>query len=219
MNDVAADVATPKLAEIVARKRARALDEASLATLLAEAHTANAFLPVPVERELLARIVRAAGMGPTSGNSQPMRLTFVESSDAKARLVAMVSPGNVDKTLAAPVTAIVAADLRFYEHLGRLYPQSPDMAVNYAKPERAVATRQAALTNATLQGAYFMIAARAHGLDVGPLGGFDRDRLDAAFFPDGRYASIWIVNLGYGDDAKIRPRNPRFAFKEIATFV
>ena len=158
-------------------------------------------------------------MGPTSGNSQPMRLTFVESSDAKARLVAMVSPGNVDKTLAAPVTAIVAADLRFYEHLGRLYPQSPDMGANYAKPERAAATRQAALTNATLQGAYFMLAARAHGLDVGPLGGFDRERVDAAFFADGRCTAIWLVNLGYGDDAKIRPRNPRFAFEEVATFV
>jgi nitroreductase len=144
---------------------------------------------------------------------------FVETPDAKARLIPTLSPGNVEKTTAAPVTAIFAADTKFFEHIPRLFPQSPKFKELFLGEEKAAAATQFAITNATLQGAYFMLAARALGLDVGPLGGFDKPALDAAFFPDGTFKSLWLANLGYGDDTKLFPRNPRLGFDEVARFV
>jgi 3-hydroxypropanoate dehydrogenase len=209
----------PTLDEQIAAKKDRALDERALRTLFTEARTANGFLPKPVPHELLERALDLAELGPTSANTLPLRVVFVESPDAKAKLIATLSPGNVEKTTSAPVTAIFAADLRFYEHVPRLFPQSPHFKAMFEGEEKAAYAAQFAVLNASMQGAYFTLAARALGLDVGPMLGFDKAKLDAAFFPDGRYQTMWIANLGYGDDTKLFPRNPRFAFNEIATIV
>lgn len=181
-------------AETLARLPAREIGERQLATLFTEARTACVFLPEPVARELLERIVWLAGLGPTSNNAQPMRLVFVESPEGRERLAPLLSRGNVAKVAQAPVIAIVAADLRYHEHLERLSrPLTPEKRASFADPKRAPQQREFAFTNATLQGAYLMFAARAVGLDVAPIGGFDRPGVDAAFFPDGRFAAIWLV--------------------------
>lgn len=214
---VSIDAPIPSLDEIVAAKSARALDERALRTLFLEGRSANGFLDRPVPRGLLERIVELTEFGPTSNNALPARFVFVTSAEGKERLAAVVSPGNREKTLAAPVTAIVAADLQFYEQMQRLFPHR-DVTSRYAGEEKAAATRAFALTNATLQGAYFLLAARAVGLDAGPMGGFDRVKCDAEFFPDGRHASIFLINLGYGDDTKLFGRLPRLPFDEAARF-
>jgi 3-hydroxypropanoate dehydrogenase len=210
---------TPSIDEIVALKATRALDERSLRTLFLEGRSANGFLPRPVPHSLIERIFELAELGPTSANTLPLRIVFVETPEAKALLIPTLSPGNVEKTKSAPVTAIFAADTKFFEHIPRLFPQAPQFKDVFAGDEKAEAATQFALTNATLQGAYFMLAARALGLDVGPLGGFDKAALDAAFFPDGTFKSLWLANLGYGDDTKLFPRNPRFGFDEVARFL
>jgi len=207
------------IAEIVTRKQARAIDDRALRTIFTEARTANGFLPVPVPHEMLRRILEVTELGPTSANTLPLRMVFVESPEAKAKLAATLSPGNVDKTNSAPVTAIFAADPKFYEHIPRLFPARPEMKSNFEGDDKVEHTTKFAVLNATLQGAYFMLAARAFGLDAGPMLGYDKEKLDAAFFPDGRFKSIWIANLGYGDDTKLFPRNPRFTFDEVATIV
>ena len=204
--------------DIVAMKQARAVDGRALETLFVEAHTAQGFLPEPVPHEMLRRIVEVGTLGPTSSNSQPMRVVFVESAEGKKRLRPTLSPGNVGKTMDAPVTAIIAADTKWYEHNPRIFPIGKYDPANFESPERREIVRQAALMNATLGGAYLMIVARAFGLDVGPMGGFDKAAVDVEFFPDGRLVSIWLCNLGYGDDAKVRPRNPRLGFSEVAQF-
>ncbi|MGP6156410.1 MAG: malonic semialdehyde reductase [Vulcanimicrobiaceae bacterium] len=210
--------ALPSVDELVALKSARSLDERALRTLFLEARTASGFLPRPVPHDLIARIFELAELGPTSANTLPLRIVFVESPEAKARLLATVSPGNVEKTKSAPVTAIFAADTKFYEHIPRLFPNAPQFREQFAGEEKAEFARQFAFTNATLQGAYFMLAARALGLDVGPMGGFDKLKLDEAFFPEGTLKSLWLANLGYGDDTKLYRRNPRFEFDEVARF-
>jgi 3-hydroxypropanoate dehydrogenase len=215
---VSLETSAPALDEIVARKSARALDERALRTLFFDARSANGFIDRPVPRELLERIVELTELGPTSTNSLPVRLVFVTSPEGKERLRAIASPGNFEKILAAPVTAIVAADLHFYEQSARTFPHR-DVRGNFAGPEKAATTRQYALTNATLQGAYFMLAARAVGLDVGPMGGFDKAKADAEFFPDGTLVTLFLVNLGYGDDSKVFQRLPRLPFDEITRFV
>jgi len=209
----------PTLEEQIALKEARALDERALRTLFTEARTANGFLPHRVPHQLLERALDLAELGPTSANTLPLRVVFVESAEAKAKLIATLMPGNVEKTTSAPVTVIFAADLRFYEHVPRLFPQSPQFKAMFEGEEKAAHAAQFAVLNATMQGAYFTLAARALGLDVGPMLGFDKAKLDAAFFPDGRFQTMWIANLGYGDDTKLFPRNPRFAFTEIATLL
>ena len=211
--------AHPTLDEIVELKAARALDERALRTLFLEGRSANGFLDRPVPRPLLERIVELAQLGPTSSNSLPMRVVFVESREAKERLRPALSPGNLDKTMAAPVTAIIAADLRFYDHLPRTWPHRPEAREKFAAPERTEVARQFALTNATLQGAYFILAARAVGLDAGPMGGFDKVKVDAEFFSDGTLVSIFLVNLGYGDDSKVFRRLPRLPFDDVARFL
>jgi 3-hydroxypropanoate dehydrogenase len=200
-------------------KQSRAIDDRAIATLFTEARTANGFLSEPVPRELLENIFTLAMLGPTSANMQPLRVVFVESPDAKARLLEALSPGNIEKTTAAPVTAIFAADTEFHEYQPRISPQMAALAQRFAGPENLELATQFATMNATLQGAYFMLAARALGLDVGPLGGFDKAKVDAAFFPDGRHKSIWLANLGYADDTKTYPRNPRLTFDEAAKIV
>jgi 3-hydroxypropanoate dehydrogenase len=216
---VSQDAHVPTVDQIVELKASRALDERALRTLFLEGRTANGLVDRAVPRALMERVVELAELGPTSSNSLPMRVVFVESRDAKERLRPALSPGNLEKTMAAPVTAIIAADLRFYDNMPRTWPHRPEARANHAAPERAELTRQFALTNATLQGGYFILAARTVGLDAGPMGGFDKAKVDAEFFADGRLVSIFLVNLGYADDSKVLPRNPRLAFDEVARFL
>ena len=176
-----------------------------------DARTHTAWQERPVMDELLRRVYDVAKMGPTSSNCCPMRVVFVKSAEAKARLKPCLSEGNVEKTMKAPATAIVAYDAQFYELLPKLFPHR-DVRTGFAN--NAELARTTAFRNGSLQGAYLMITARALGLDCGPMSGFDNATLDAEFFPDGRWKSNFLCNLGYGDPSKLRPRNPRPTFDE-----
>ena len=189
------------------------LDPASLDLLFLNARTQNGWLPTPVSDDQLRRIYDIMKMGPTSTNSCPARILFLRTPAAKARLLPALSPGNVDKTRQAPVTAIIGYDTRFYQWLPKkLFAHRPDMAETYAK--NSALTETVAFRNGTLQGAYFMMAARAVGLDVGGMSGFDNAKVDAEFFPDGRVKSNFLCNIGHGDPAKVLPRLPRLDFEE-----
>ena len=188
------------------------LDAASLDQLFLSARTHNRWLPQPVDDALLREVYELARMAPTSANCQPVRLVFLTSREAKERLRPALAPANVDKTMTAPVTAIVAHDLTFYEQLPVLMPHVNARAWFASKPAELL-ERDAAL-GASMQGGYVMLAARALGLDCGPIGGFDRAVVDAEFFPDGIWKSNFLLNLGYGDAAGLFPRNPRLAFDE-----
>jgi 3-hydroxypropanoate dehydrogenase len=154
-------------------------------------------------------------MGPTSANSSPARILFVRTPEAKARLIPALTPGNVDKTKAAPVTAIIGYDTRFYEWMPKkLFTHRPEMADNFAK--NPAGTEVTAFRNGTLQGAYLILAARALGLDAGPMSGFDPAKVDEAFFKGTTIKSNFLVNLGYGDSSGLFPRLPRLAFDEAA---
>ncbi len=193
------------------RLSAEALDQ-----LFRQARTHNGWLEKPVPHALLEEAVDLAKLGPTAVNASPFRVVFVESEAGKARLKPTLSPGNVEKTMAAPVTAIVGHDLAFHDHLPRLFPHM-DVRPMFANDEAAAA--HAASQNGTLQLAYFILALRAVGLDTGPMGGFDKDKVDAEFFAGTQVKSNLLVNIGYGDHAKLFPRSPRLAFDEIASFV
>jgi 3-hydroxypropanoate dehydrogenase len=209
----------PTLEQAIELKRSRAIDERALRTLFLEARTANGFLDAPVSRETIERVIEIAELGPTSANALPVRYVVVQSPEAKERLRPCVGPGNLDKTMKAPATVIVAADLRFYENFARTFPTRPEMANNFSGPDKAEAAKMFSRDNALLQMGYFTIAARALGLDCGPMGGFDRVKTDAEFFPDGRLISLFLINIGYGDDSKGFPRLPRLEPAEIATFI
>jgi 3-hydroxypropanoate dehydrogenase len=206
----------PTTDEIVDLKVARELDEAALRTIFLEARTANGFLGYPVRRELLARAVELALLGPTSANGLPLRLVFVESAEAKEKLRPSLLAGNLEKTMAAPVTAIVAADLKFYEQFPRTFPDRGEMLRGMLAAMEPAAQREIAWDYAILQMAYFIVALRSLGLDAGPMVGFDRKIVDEAFFPDGTCASQYLINIGYGDDSKLFPRLPRFNVDEVA---
>ncbi len=194
------------------------LDQAALDLLFLQARTQNGWLPTPVSDETLRRVYDIAKMGSTSANSCPARFVFLRTPAAKARLLPALSPGNVDKTKQAPVTAIIGYDTRFFEWMPqKLFAHRPDMADNYAKnPALAEIT---AFRNGTLQGAYFMLAARAVGLDVGGMSGFDNAKVNAEFFPDGRVKSNFLCNLGHGDPTKVLPRLPRLDFDEACALL
>jgi 3-hydroxypropanoate dehydrogenase len=191
----------------------------ALDVIFRKARTHNGWQPKPVDDDLLRQVYDLAKMGPTSANTSPMRVVFVKTAEAKERLKPALMAGNVEKTMAAPVCAIVANDLRFYEYVPRLFPQNPKFAEIFTAPGKEEFTRTHAFRNATLQGAYFIIAARALGLDTGPMSGFDNAKVDAEFFPDGRCQSNFLINLGYGDPSKVFPRNPRLEFDEVCKFV
>jgi 3-hydroxypropanoate dehydrogenase len=194
------------------------LDQAALDQLLLTARTQNGWLPSPVADAQLRQIYDIMKMGPTSANSCPARLVFLRTPEAKARLLPALSPGNVDKTKQAPVTAIIGYDTRFFEWMAKkLFTHRPDMADNYAR--NPALTEVVAFRNGTLQGAYFMLAARAVGLDVGGMSGFDNAKVDAEFFPDGRVKSNFLCNLGHGDPAKVLPKLPRLDFDEACTLL
>lgn len=167
---------------------------------------------------MLERIVDLAELGPTSNNTLPLRVVFVESPEGKRQLAPALSAGNVAKTMAAPVTAILAADVAFHRGRPERFADAERLRERYAGADGALAARALAITNATIQGAYVMLAARALGLDIGPMGGFDRAVVDAAFFSGSALESLWLCNLGYADLAAQRPRGPRLTFAEIARF-
>lgn len=187
------------------------IDPAALDTLFLKARTANGFIDKPVPADLLKQVYELAALGPTSMNTQPTRYVFLNSTEARERLLPAMLPGNLDKTRTAPVTVIVATDTRFFEFMPKVWHRegAKENFESNAALASATATR-----NGTLGGAYFIIAARALGLDCGPMSGFDLSRVDAEFFPDGRWKTNFLINLGYGDDSKLFNRNPRLSFDE-----
>lgn len=189
------------------------LPEATIAQLFTQARTHNGWLPVDVPDTLLQQAVDIARWGPTSANCSPLRIVFVRSPEAKTQLVPAMSPGNLDKTLAAPATAILGYDLDFYENLPRLYPAA-DARSWFAGNDALIA--ETAFRNGTLQAAYFLLALRALGLDAGPMSGFDKSIVEATFFADTRVRANFLINIGYGDPSKLYPRGPRLAFDDMA---
>ena len=189
-----------------------------LALLFTEARTHSGWLDRPVDDATLHRLYDLVRMGPTGGNTQPLRVVFVKTAAGKERLRPVLAPANVDKAMSAPVTAIVAYDSQYFELMPKLFPARPDMRDMQEKMPQDRRT-YLALINSTLQAGYLILAARALGLDCGPIGGFDTAKTDAEFFPDGRWRSTLLVNLGYGDPTKLYPRNPRLDFEEACRLV
>jgi len=206
-------------------------DNACLDLIFRDARTHSAWLDKPVSDELLRQVYDTMKWGPTSANTSPARFVFIRTKEGKERLRPTLAPGNVEKTMAAPVTVIVAYDLKFYEKLPRLFPHSPSMRKLFESNPQLV--EMTARRNSSLQGAYLIIAARALGLDCGPMSGFDNAALDRAlfdagrecehcdqeFFPEGHVKSNFLINLGYGDHSKVQPRNPRLDFGEACTLL
>lgn len=191
----------------------KTLSDAALDQLFRHARTVHAFQPVPVSDELIQRLYDLLKWGPTAFNAQPARFVFVRSPEAKARLRPALSSGNLAQTEAAPVSVIVAQDSRFQDHLPAQFPAYDAKPLFDGNAELAQAT---AFRNSSLQGAYLILAARALGLDAGPQSGFNAQRVNEAFFPDGRYSVNFIVNLGIADHAATHPRGPRLAFDDVA---
>lgn len=189
------------------------LDHNALRQLFLDARTHSAWLDQPVDDAVLRRLYELAVQGPTAANSQPARFVFLKSAAAKERLRPLLAPGNVDKTMAAPVTVIIGADHAFHDHLPRLFPHV-DARSWFAGNDALIAI--SAMRNSSLQGAYLILAARALGLDCGPMSGFDNAGVDREFFANTAIRSNFIVNLGYGDAGKLHPRHPRPAFDEFA---
>jgi nitroreductase len=187
--------------------------DAALDQIFRSARTAHGFAPGAIADTTLHALYDLLKWGPTAFNSQPARFVFLRSPGAKERLKPALSPTNVEQTMAAPVTVIVATDSKFYDHLPRQFPayDARPIYANNAAIAQATANR-----NGTLQGAYLIVAARALGLDCGPMSGFDAAAVDAAFFPDGQFKANFLVNIGVADPAKIYPRGPRLSFAEAA---
>lgn len=192
------------------------LDSTALDQLFDKARTNNKWQPRDVPDALLRRIIDHMKWAPTSANCSPAQFIFVKSPEAKARLKPHLSPGNVEKTMAAPATAIIGYDLKFYECLPRLYPPADAKSWFAGKKDHADTT---AFRNGSLQGGYFILAARALGLDCGPMSGFSNAGVDAEFFAGTEIRSNFLCNIGYGDPEGIYPRSPRFSFDEIASIV
>jgi len=201
------------------------LSEEGMDLLFREARTHSAWLNQPVSDETLRQLYDLMKWAPTSANCSPARILFLRTPEAKQRLLPALAPGNVEKTMAAPVTAIIAYDIKFYELLPKLFPHADARSWFSDTPELALTT---ARRNSSLQGAYFIIAARSLGLDCGPMSGFDNAKVDHEFFPadpkdnafqleyfpDSHVKSNFLCNLGYGDPAKLFPRSPRLEFDE-----
>ena len=209
----------------------KVLNDEALDQLFRAARTHNAWLDKPVSDDTLRQVYDLMKWGPTSANSCPARFVFLRSQQAKERLRPALAPGNVEKTMKAPVTVIVAYDLLFYEKLPRLFPHSPAMRNLFAGNPQLVEVT--AKRNSSLQGAYLILAARSMGLDCGPMSGFDNARVDEEFFgagkecegcdqeyfPAGHVKSNFLCNLGYGDRSKLYPRAPRLEFNEACTLL
>ncbi len=187
------------------------ITEQAMKQIFTEARTHSAWLDKPVDDAVLHKIYDLMKFGPTSANCSPLRIVFVKSPAAKEKLKSALAEGNVAKTMAAPVTAIFAQDMKFYEQLPKLFPHT-DARAWFVGNDALI--KSTADRNSTLQGAYFMIAARAYGLDCGPMSGFDNAKLDETFFAGTSYKSNFICNLGHGDASKLFPRSPRLTFDE-----
>jgi 3-hydroxypropanoate dehydrogenase len=187
------------------------IDDAALDQLFRGARTYSAWLQEPVAPETLHELYDLVKWGPTSANCCPLRIVFVQSRAAKEQLVACMNPGNVDKTRQAPVTAVLGMDLEFHDKLPQLFPHTDARSWFAGKPATIEAT---AFRNSSLQGGYFILAARALGLDCGPMSGFDADKVNAAFFPDGKVKVNFVCNLGHGDPARLHARSPRLKFDQ-----
>jgi 3-hydroxypropanoate dehydrogenase len=192
------------------------VDSVSLKDLFLEARTANGYTDKEVSPDLLKRVYDLAKWGPTSMNTQPTRYVFITSAEAKDKLVPLLSPGNVAKVKSAPVTVIVARDTQFYEHMPAIWHRE---GTNKMFADDANLARATAQRNATLGGAWFMMAARAHGLDCGPMSGFNAQMVNQTFFPDGRYEADFLLNLGWADHSLEMPRNKRLDFEQVAQFL
>ena len=190
-----------------------AISEDALDQLFREARTHSAWLPEPVPIELLRKAYELSRFAPTSANASPARFVLLTTPSAKARLQPVLAPMNVDKTMKAPVTAIIAWDTEFHEKLPKLFPHA-DMRSYFVGNQPLI--HETAFRNSSLQAAYFILAARSLGLDCGPMSGFDADKLNKEFFPEGKWKVNLICNLGYGDESKLHPRNPRLEFDEAA---
>jgi 3-hydroxypropanoate dehydrogenase len=216
---VAEDLATlrAEAQDVIRDLRARkpALDDDSIDLILREARSHYAWSDRPVPRELLEAVYEIAAAGPTSMNTCPARFVFVTSDDGKDRLAKSLKPKNVEKMRSAPVTVIVAHDLEFWTHLPFLFPHEDRRPMFEGKPAHIEAT---AFRNGTLQGAYFMIAARALGLDVGGMSGFSNQEVDEEFFKGTTLKSNFLINLGYADETALFQKLPRFAFDEACSF-
>ncbi len=191
--------------------RGTPLSPEALAQIFTEARTFTAWQPKPVTDETLRQLYDLLKLGPTSANSSPARFVFVRTPEGNKRLSPALAPGNVDKTMEAPITVIVAFDERFYDRMPELFPIRPEMAEGMKKMPNP---GEFLMRNGSLQGAYLIIAARALGLDCGPMSGFDNAKVDAEFFAGTSWKSNFLCNLGYGDETKLNPRLPRLPFDE-----
>jgi 3-hydroxypropanoate dehydrogenase len=195
------------------------IDSKAIELLFTKARTQNGWLDKPVSDDQLKQMFDLLKMAPTSANSQPARFVFLRTPGARERLRPALSGGNVDKTMSAPVVAIVAYDVDFHEHMPRLFAHAPAMKTMFDGDDKQAMRERFAFRNGSLQGAYLMLAARAVGLDIGAMSGFDNAKVDAEFFPDGRVKSNFLCNIGYGDPAKVMERLPRFGFDEACTLL
>lgn len=192
------------------------LPKPAMDQLFFNARTHNAFTNKPVADETLREIWNILRWGPTSANCSPLRVVFVKSPAAKDKLIPCMAPTNADKTRSAPVTAVLGMDMEFYEKLPKLFPHA-DARSWFKGNEQLI--KDSAFRNSSLQGAYFIVAARAVGLDCGPMSGFDNAAVDKAFFSGTPVKSNFVCNLGYGDHSKLFPRSPRFEFEEVCSIV
>ncbi len=192
-----------------------AINEPALDRLFRQARTANGWADGEVTDSQLEQLFDLMKMAPTSANCQPARFVFLRSAEAKERLRPALSSGNLDKTMLAPVVAIIGYDTQFQEHLPRMFPHAPEFRKMFDGEENRANRELSAMRNGTLQGGYFILAARAVGLDCGPMSGFDNAAVDKEFFPGGTVKSNFLCNLGRADPAQILPRSPRFEFGEI----
>ena len=191
----------------------QAIDQQAIQQLFLDARSYNGWLDKPVSEKQLKQLYELTKMGPTSANSCPARFVFVSSDEAKQRLKGCLDEGNVEKSMTAPVVAIIGMDMEFYEQLPVLFPHGDARSWYAGKDEKILET---AFRNSSLQGAYLIMAIRSLGLDAGPMSGFNSDKLDATFFPDGKIKSNFICAFGYGDTSQLYPRGPRLTFDEAA---
>lgn len=193
------------------------LNDEALEQTFINARTVNAFTKEPVSEATLTQLYELMKWGPTSMNSQPGHFTFIKTNDAKQRLNSTLLLGNREKSLAAPVTVIIASDTQFYNHLPEQFPAVPNAKDMFKSNDEF--SQVTALRNSSMQGAYLIIAARMLGLDCGPMSGFDNSAVDAEFFPEGRYKSNFLINLGYGDSAGNYPRGPRLSLEQVTRII
>ena len=195
------------------------LDDKGLDLLFRNARSQNGFTGDAVSDAQLKQLYEIVKWAPTTMNIQPMRLVFIKSAEAKQKLAPALSPGNLDKTMAAPVCALIAWDSSFFENLPRMFAHRPEAINIFKGPEKAAHAEKSAFRNGSMQGGYFILAARSIGLDCGPMSGFDNAKVDAAFFPDGRLKSNFLCTLGKGDPSKVMDRLPRLTFEEACSIV